>query len=94
MARIIVTPDQTIPGAAPVLLDESVYSVHLSTGHAAMQLIERLTWALDDAEAIERAQPTTRAPTPPRRRSAPSRRNRSGPSRPDRRAPARQPVNA
>jgi hypothetical protein len=30
--------------AAPVLLDESVYSIHLSNDHAAAQLIERLRW--------------------------------------------------
>ena len=55
MARIIVTADHAGPGRpAPVLLDESVYSVHLSTGHAAMQLIERLGWALNDAEEVER----------------------------------------
>jgi hypothetical protein len=56
MAKIIVTADHTTPGAPPVLLEESVYSVHLSTGHAAMQLIERLGWALSDAEELERAQ--------------------------------------
>jgi hypothetical protein len=54
MARIIVTADHEVQGATPVLLDESVYSVHLSTGHAAGQLIERLGWALSDAEEVER----------------------------------------
>ncbi len=39
-----------------MLLEESVYSVHLSTGHAANQLIERLGWALRDAEELERGQ--------------------------------------
>jgi hypothetical protein len=72
MARIIVTADRSTRGTAPVLLDESVYSVHLSTGHAAMQLIERLGWALSDAEEFERAQPDRvrtdlRAPTGTRR---------------------------
>jgi hypothetical protein len=57
MARIIVIADQPIQGAPPVLLEESVYSVHLSTGHAAMQLVERLGWALRDAEEIDRAHP-------------------------------------
>jgi hypothetical protein len=56
MAKIIVTADHATRGAAPVLLEESVYSVHLSTGHAAMQLIERLGWALSDAEELERTQ--------------------------------------
>jgi hypothetical protein len=55
MARIIVTTDPTLPGDAPVLLEESVSSVHLSTGHAAAQLVERLAWAIDDAEVAERA---------------------------------------
>ena len=84
MARIIVTPDQTIPGAAPVLLDESVYSVHLSTGHAAMQLIERLSWALNDAEAIERGHAASNGRA----------RNRSAPPQSNRGDPARQPVRA
>ncbi len=43
-----------------MLLEESVYSVHLSTGHAAMQLIERLDWALRDAEELERVRDVTR----------------------------------
>jgi hypothetical protein len=57
MAKIIVTADHGVQGAPPVLLEESVYSVHLSTGHAAKQLIERLGWALSDAEDLERARP-------------------------------------
>ena len=56
MARIIVTPDQNIPGAAPVLLDESVYSIHLDNDHNAAQLIERLGWAITDAESTQRAE--------------------------------------
>jgi hypothetical protein len=62
MARIIVTTgplDQrhtsVLLDEAPVLFDERVESVHLSDDHAAEQLIERLTWALTDAEAAERA---------------------------------------
>ena len=55
MPRIIVT---TANGAQPregaVLLDELVQSVHLSTGHAAAQLVERLAWAISDAEEAER----------------------------------------
>ena len=59
MARIIVTAD---PAAAsvhsrrgrPVLLDERVSSIHLADGHAAEQLIERLAWAVTDAEESER----------------------------------------
>jgi hypothetical protein len=58
MAKIVVTADGGDSSAAPVLLEESVYPVHLSTGHAANQLIERLGWALRDAEELERVQAT------------------------------------
>jgi len=62
MPRVIVTTDPSqLPDEAPVLLDESVHSVHLSTGHAAAQLVERLAWAISDAEDAER-RPLTAAP--------------------------------
>jgi hypothetical protein len=54
MPRVIVITDQARPGHAPVLLDERVNSVHLSTDHAALQFIERLGWAISDAEDAER----------------------------------------
>lgn len=61
MARIIVTADSTLGGrrptqapATPVLLDERVSSIHLCDDHAAEQLIERLAWAVTDAEDAER----------------------------------------
>ena len=55
MPRIIVTTDPT-RGAAPVrLLEESVYSVHLDNAHNAAQLIERVGWAIADAETSQRA---------------------------------------
>jgi hypothetical protein len=67
MPRIIVTTDPSqLPDEAPVLLDESVHSVHLSTGHAAAQLVERLAWAISDAEDAERRPP--RRSRPVRRR--------------------------
>jgi hypothetical protein len=54
MPRIIVTTDSSqLPDDAPVLLDEQVHSVHLSTGHAAAQLVERLAWAVRDAERAD-----------------------------------------
>ena len=56
MARIIVTTDPTTDQAAPVLLDESVYSLHLDNDHNAAQLIERLGWAISDAEKTQRAE--------------------------------------
>ena len=61
MPRIIVTIDPidqrhapVIPDETPVLLDERVESVHLCDNHAAEQLIERLAWAVTDAEDAER----------------------------------------
>ncbi len=56
MARITVTTDPTTRHASPILLDESVYSIDLSDDHAAAQLIERLGWAIADAENAQRAE--------------------------------------
>ena len=67
MPRIIVTTDPyQVPRDTPVLLDEEVCSVHLSTHHAASQLLERLEWAIGDAEAAER-RGADRRPSSPRR---------------------------
>jgi hypothetical protein len=54
MPRVIVITDHARPGNVPVLLDERVNSVHLSSDHAAMQFVERLGWAISDAEDAER----------------------------------------
>jgi hypothetical protein len=68
MPRIIVTTDPSqLSADVPVLLDEQVHSVHLSTGHAAAQLVERIAWAISDAEEVEatlepRARSLRRAP--------------------------------
>ena len=87
MPRIIVATDQSpLTEDASVLLDESVQSVHLSSGHAAQQLVERLAWAISDAEAAEAAPPERfRRPTFEETRGRPSR------ARPGRR-PARAPA--
>lgn len=55
MARIIVTTDQAERRDGPVLLEERVYPVHLSSDHSAAQLMERLAWAISDAEGAEQA---------------------------------------
>jgi hypothetical protein len=64
MARIIVTADSTAElrrstagTDAKVLMDERVTSIHLADGHAAEQLVERLAWAVTDAEEAERGRP-------------------------------------
>ena len=65
MPRIIVTTDSApAPADASVLLDEHVQSVHLSTGHAASQLVERLAWAISDAETVEHHEPGARTNLP------------------------------
>jgi len=65
MPRIILTTDPTSHAGDPsVLLDEQLETIHLSTGHAAAQLIERLSWALEDAGA-----PGAARSEGPRRRS-------------------------
>lgn len=55
MARIIVMADPTERRNAPILLDERVCSAHIADNYSAAQLIERLGWAIDDAENAERA---------------------------------------
>jgi hypothetical protein len=54
MARIIVITEETERPSAPRLLDERVCPQHLSDSHSAAQLVERLRWAIDDAEDAER----------------------------------------
>jgi hypothetical protein len=67
MPRIIVTTGAAEPSReALVLLDELVHSVHLSTGHAAAQLVERLAWAISDAEDAERTRLDLGEPPSPR----------------------------
>ncbi|HTR72467.1 MAG TPA: hypothetical protein VMG80_02635 [Solirubrobacteraceae bacterium] len=54
MPRVIVTTDPfPLSADAPVWLDEHVQSVHLSTEHAAAQFVERLAWAISDAEEAD-----------------------------------------
>jgi hypothetical protein len=46
MARVVVTDDM----GEKVLMDEWVQAVHLADRHSSMQVIERLAWAVEDAE--------------------------------------------
>jgi hypothetical protein len=63
MPRIIVVTDLQRPSRVEpaVLLDELVSSVHLSTDHASAQLVERVQWAVSDAEHIEGGSAATSA---------------------------------
>ncbi len=78
MPRVIVTTDPSpLPANVSVWLDEHVHSVHLSTDHAAAQFVERLAWAISDAEgAGEHADHRVR-PSRQSRRSSSATRSRS-----------------
>jgi hypothetical protein len=54
MARIIVIADVPVqPNIdAPVLLDEEVKPDHLADEHASHQIIERVAWAVLDAQEV------------------------------------------
>ncbi len=66
MPRLIVTTDRSpIPRESSVLLDEHVNTVHLSSDHAASQLVERIAWAIGDAEQAEAAAPAAPAAQEP-----------------------------
>ncbi len=60
MPRIMVTTQDSKRPDAPVLLDEQVYPEHLTDGHAAAQLIERIGWAVLDASGEEERAPSRR----------------------------------
>ncbi len=58
MPRLIVaTEDPHIHDPTGITLDEDVRSVHLSSEHAASQLVERIAWAVRDAEGRGRSTP-------------------------------------
>jgi hypothetical protein len=56
MARIIVTTEPSERPDRAVLLDERIYPDHLCDDHAAAQLIERIGWAVADADDVEHTQ--------------------------------------
>jgi hypothetical protein len=50
MARIIVTTDTPGSDGERIMLDEGVCSEHMIDEHSASQLLERIGWAVTDAE--------------------------------------------
>ncbi len=59
MPRIIVTADP--PDAdSPVTLNEQVESVHVDSAHASRQLLDRVVWAIQDAERVEQGMSSRR----------------------------------
>jgi len=55
MPRIFVTTEPVRKPDAGVMLDEHIATSDLASDHFAAQLIERIGWALVDAESTERA---------------------------------------
>jgi len=79
MPRVIITTDPSpLSADVSVWFDEQVESVHLSTDHAAAQFIERVAWAINDAEnaAGEHTGPRER-PNRQRRRNSTATRSRN-----------------
>ena len=57
MPRILVIADPLVRPDAPVLLDERVPTDDLTSGRFADQLVERIGWALVDADSVELSEP-------------------------------------
>ncbi len=62
---IVITEDRKPAGEEAVLLDEQVQSIHLDTEHSAGQFIQRLGWAISDAEDAERSRTVVGCPRLP-----------------------------
>jgi len=55
MPRMIILIDRGLDlGDAPVVFDEDVTLNLLEDAHASVQMLERMAWALGDAEEVER----------------------------------------
>jgi hypothetical protein len=63
MPKVIVVSENG-SGEANVTLEELVVPAHLEDEHSAAQLIERLGWAIVDAEQAESAAEQPRQPLP------------------------------
>ena len=53
MPRIIVRSESTSEGAGVITLDERIAAAELDSGHRSAELIERLGWAVHDADDVE-----------------------------------------
>ena len=54
MPRIIVMSEPSTASEGAITLDERVASADLRSGHRSAQLIERVGWAVHDADDVER----------------------------------------
>ena len=53
MPRIIIVAEDADRRSQQVVMEERVVPAHLETDHSTSQLIERLGWAIVDAEDLE-----------------------------------------
>jgi hypothetical protein len=53
MPRILITSEPIDKPSSGVMLDEQIATSDLASNHFATQLIERIGWALHDAERSE-----------------------------------------
>lgn len=56
MPRIIITTTGGVGSGGfgpPLMLDEQVSTDHLNDDHSSLQLLERICWAIEDAEQWE-----------------------------------------
>jgi hypothetical protein len=72
MPRITVTSDAAPGDGGAVLLDERIGSAELAEDPQAMQFIERVGWAISDAEDAERPSEQQSAATSSPARSTPA----------------------
>jgi hypothetical protein len=56
MPRLIVTTETTDDRTNAIVHDERVLASNLDNEHSSAQLIERVGWALEDAEQLESEQ--------------------------------------
>ncbi len=56
MPRIFVMSEPNVEPEGAITLDERVSSADLRRGHHSAQLIERVGWAVHDADDVERAE--------------------------------------
>jgi hypothetical protein len=54
LPRMLVMTEPTDHAPAEVMLSEHVATGDIASGHFATQLVERIAWALADAEQAER----------------------------------------
>jgi hypothetical protein len=62
MPRILVITDPIEKPERGVMLDEQIATSDITSDHFAHQLIERIGWALADAESSEQHAPVRAAP--------------------------------